>query len=136
MDTDGNLYIADGFRSRMNYPDQRRYIIMKMMQERDVEHGIEDALHGRAVVEDLRRNAIFRSVAFRSVRVTEDKITRALSWSTLAEEGKVFLVRSHWNKGLIEEAAMFPKGANDDQIDAISIAVSMLSHVRHYAVGF
>ena len=137
MDKDGNLYIGDGFRSRMNYPEQRRYIIMKMMQERDVEHGIEDALHGRAAVEELRRNAVFRSVAFRSVRVTEDKITRALCWSTLAEEGKVFLVKANWNKGLIEEAAMFPKGANDDQIDAISIAVGMLSKVRqHYAVGF
>jgi predicted phage terminase large subunit-like protein len=121
----------------MNYPEQRRYIIMKMMQERDVEHGIEDALHGKAVVEDLRRNDIFRSVAFRSVRVTEDKITRALCWSTLAEEGKVFLVKANWNKGLIEEAAMFPKAANDDQIDAISIAVSMLSKARqHVAAGF
>ena len=120
----------------MNYPEQRRYIIMKLMQERDVEHGIEDALHARAVVQDLQRNAAFRSSAFRTVRVTEDKITRALTWSTLAEEGKVFLVRAGWNRGLIEEAAMFPKGANDDQIDAISIAVSMLSRVRHYAVGF
>ena len=71
------------------------------------------------------------------MRVTEDKITRALCWSTLAEEGKVFLVKANWNKGLVEEAAMFPKGANDDQIDAISIAVGMLSKVRqHYAVGF
>ena len=82
------------------------------------------------MVEDLRRNDIFRSVAFRSVRVTEDKITRALCWSTLAEEGKVFLVKANWNKGLIEEAAMFPKAANDDQIDAISIAVSKIGRAH------
>jgi predicted phage terminase large subunit-like protein len=136
FDKDGNLYIGDGFRSRMNYPEQRKYIIMKLMQERDVEHGIEDALHARAIVQDLQRNAIFRSSAFRTVRVTQDKVTRALSWSTLAEEGKVFIVRAGWNKGLIEEAASFPKGANDDQIDAISIAVGMLSRVRHIAMGF
>jgi predicted phage terminase large subunit-like protein len=109
---------------------------MKLMQERDVEHGIEDALHARAIVQDLQRNAVFRSSAFRTVRVTQDKVTRALSWSTLAEEGKVFIVRAGWNKGLIEEAASFPKGANDDQIDAISIAVGMLSRVKHIAMGF
>jgi predicted phage terminase large subunit-like protein len=136
FDKDGNLYIGDGFRSRMNYPEQRKYIIMKLMQERDVEHGIEDALHARAIVQDLRRVPIMRSVPMRTIRVTQDKVTRALSWSTLAEEGKVFIVRAGWNKGLIEEAASFPKGTNDDQIDAISIAVGMLSRVRHIAMGF
>jgi predicted phage terminase large subunit-like protein len=136
FDKDGNLYIGDGFRSRMNYPEQRRYILNKLLQERDVEHGIEDALHARAVLQDLRMSPSTRSVPFRTVRVTEDKITRALSWSTLAEEGKVFLVKAGWNRGLIEEAAAFPKGANDDQIDAISVTVSMLQKTRSYAVGF
>jgi predicted phage terminase large subunit-like protein len=93
-------------------------------------------MHGIALVQDLRREFVARAVPFRTVRVTSDKVTRALAWSNLAEEGKLFLVRGHWNREFIEECAQFPKGTHDDQIDAVSIAVSMLSERRHYAMGF
>jgi predicted phage terminase large subunit-like protein len=120
----------------MNYPEQRRFVLSKMFLERGVEHGIEAAMHGQALVDDIRREWMFRASAFRAIRVTTDKVTRALSWSNLAEAGKVFLVRGPWNAAFIEEAAAFPKGANDDQIDAVSIAVHLLSTKRHIATGF
>lgn len=46
---------------------------------------------------------------------------------SLAEEGKVILVRGAWNDDFIEEIAAFPAGRHDDQIDAVSIAVAMLA---------
>jgi predicted phage terminase large subunit-like protein len=123
----GNLYIADGFRARIEYPEQRRYVAERMRSERATEHGIEAALHGRALVQDLRNAAGHMKWAFRPVKVDGDKLTRALAWLNLAEEGKVYLVRGAWNDAFVDEVCRFPGGRHDDQVDAVSIAVNMIS---------
>ena len=126
FDKHGNLYIADGFRRRIEYPEQRRFIVDRMKSENNTEHGIEAAIHGQAVVQELRRERGFRQFAFRQVRVSTDKLTRALAWLNLAEEGKVHLVRGPWNDEFVDEVCRFPNGRHDDQVDAVSIAVNML----------
>ncbi len=127
FDKQGNMYIADGFRKRIEYPEQRRYVVQRMVNERNTAHGIEKALHGQAFVQDLRRIPAVRGVPFRAVRVDTDKFTRALVWANLAEEGKVYLVRGGWNGDFLDECCRFTgKGdAHDDQIDAVSLAVQM-----------
>ena len=131
FDKEGNLWIADGFCKRIEYPEQKRFVISKMKAERTTEHGIEKALHGIALVQDLRRVQSIRGIAFRAVPVDGDKYTRALPWANLAEEGKVYFVRGtgSWIRELIEEMIVFTgKGdTHDDRIDAISVAVYMLS---------
>ena len=136
MDKMGNLYIADGFRGKIEYPEQRRYIVERMRNEPDTEHGIEAAMHGKAVVQDLRREPGIRRYALREVRVAGDKLTRALAWLNLAEEGKVFLVRGGWIEEFVGEVAAFPTGRHDDQIDAVSTAVNMLTNSGKRAWGF
>ncbi len=126
FDKHGNLYIADGFRARIEYPEQRRFIIERMKNEANTEHGVESAMHGKAIVQELRRERELRRYAFRAVYVTADKLTRALAWLNLAEEGKVILVRGSWNDEFVDEICRFPNGRHDDQIDAVSVAVNML----------
>ena len=132
----GDLYIADGFRKRIEFPDQRRYILARMLEERGTEHGIEQALHGLAFIQEFRREHRLVSRAFRAVKVSADKFTRALSWANRAEEGKVVLVRGSWIEEFLEEVTSFPNGAHDDQVDAVSIAVEMLERRRHIARSF
>ena len=124
-DSEGYLYIDGGFRRRIDFPQQWRYMIERMTLERDTEHGIEEAIHGRSVMQELRKLDKIRGRQFRGVPVKGDKHERALSWIQLAEEGRIRLTRGPWNKGFIEEACAFPHGAHDDQIDAVSLAVSM-----------
>lgn len=126
-DAAGYLYIADGFRSRIEYPEQRRYIIERMSAEPDTEHGIEDAGHGRAVVQDLRGIRSLSHRPLRSIRVESDKLTRALAWLNLAEEGRIYLVRGPWIDEFVDEVCSFPAGRHDDQIDAVSLAVRMIA---------
>lgn len=135
-DRNGFLYIADGFRKRIEYPDQRRFIIERMKAERRTEHCIEDAMHGRAIVQDLRRQPGLNGYALRSVKVQYDKLTRSLAWLNLAEEGKIILVRGAWIDDFVDEVCNFPSGRHDDQIDAVSIAVSELERPRSRAWGF
>ncbi len=146
--SDGTLYISGGFRRRIEFPEQRRYVIERMKAEPNTRHGIEAALHGQAFVQDLRRDAQLLGVPLRSIRVDADKFTRALSWANLAEDGKVVLVRgtvqsagfsplcdeSHtlnapWIEDFLDEACRFTgrNSHHDDQIDAISLAVQMLA---------
>ena len=89
----GDLYIADGFRKRIEFPEQKRFITEKLRTERNTEHGIEQALHAQAFVQELRRQPGLITRPIRLVRPAHDKFTRALSWANLAEEGKVVLVR-------------------------------------------
>ena len=132
----GNLYIDGGFRKRIEYPEQRRYIIDRMKSEVDTEHGIESAIHGKAVVQELRRQKEIRRFALCEVPVKGDKLTRALAWLNLAEEGKVILVRGPWNDEFVDEVCRFPDGRYDDQVDAVSLAVNMLSRTQKGSWGF
>ena len=50
----------------------------------------------------------------------KDKETRADPYSSQVNAGNVLLLRGHWNKAYIEELRQFPKGKNDDQVDASS----------------
>ena len=126
FDAEGNLYIADGFRRRIEYPEQRRYVIERIASEANTVHGIEKALHGQALVQELRNDTRLRGRAIQAINVDTDKFTRALSWAALAEEGKVRLVQGTWIDAFVEEVCSFPDGQNDDQVDAVSLAVRML----------
>ena len=90
---DGVSYIADAMRARLEFPDQRQYIVSRLREEENTEHGIEEALHGQAFVQELWREEKLSRAAFRGIRVKGDKLTRALSWANRAEAGKVVLVR-------------------------------------------
>ena len=137
IDTQGNLYIADGFRKRIEYPEQRRYVVERMTTEKKTEHGIEKALHGQALLQDLRRLPEVRGVAFKAVKVDADKYTRALAWANMAEEGRVYLVQGAWIDDFLDEVCRFTgRGdAHDDQVDAVSLAFGMLRKRGGKSIG-
>ena len=131
FDDTGNLYIAGMIRGRWEWPTQRRIMRATMLAEASlgVLHGVESALHGTAAVQEFRRDKILRGIAFKPVEVHVDKLTRALPWIALAEDGKVFLAAGPWTSAFIDEAAAFT-GKNDlydDQVDAVSGAVALLT---------
>ncbi len=57
---------------------------------------------------------------------TGDKVTRAEPLASQVNVGNVLLLRGEWNDALIEEMRLFPNGAFDDQIDALSRAFAEL----------
>lgn len=123
---DGTLYIRDMIRGRYEWPDQRRIIVQTMQAEPDVVHGIEEALHGLAAVQDLQRDPSIAHVAMQGIRVERDKLQRAMPWAARAERGSVALVRGAWIPAFLDEVTMFPDVPHDDQVDAVSGAVGMI----------
>ncbi len=128
----GVIYIADGFRGRLEYPDQRRFVIERMEAEPDTRHGIERALHGIALVQDLRRDPRTRGRVLKGVKVEGDKLLRAEAWAGHAEAGKIVLVNGPWIDDFLDEVCRFTgRGdSHDDQVDAVSIAIQMLKKRR------
>lgn len=127
VDDMGVMYIADGFRRRIEYPEQRRFVFERIATERDTQHGIEASGNAEAIVSELRRQRVLLRWPFRLIKVVKDKTTRALAWSPRAEEGKLKLVRGPWIDEFVEELVSFPVGEHDDQVDAVSVAVEMMS---------
>jgi predicted phage terminase large subunit-like protein len=62
----------------------------------------------------------------RAAPETGSKEVRATPVSAQAEAGNVKLVRGPWNESFLEEIGMFPNGAHDDQVDALSGAYAEL----------
>lgn len=135
---DGNLIIDGGYRKRIEFPEQLRYAVSRMMDEARTRHGVEKALHGEALVQALRRIPAVRGVPLKAVKVDKDKFTRALGWADLAEAGKVYLVRGNWNDDFLDEICRFTgkNDKHDDQVDAVSLAVSMLAKKRSQLLMF
>ncbi len=131
FDAEGNLWIRDMVHGRWEWPDARREMIktMRSPNEKRTRHGVEKALHGIAAVQELLREPAVRHIPIQSVPVTIDKLSRALSWSSRASEGKVRIVRGAWVQGFLKEACLFTgKGdTHDDQVDTVSGGVLMLS---------
>jgi predicted phage terminase large subunit-like protein len=59
--------------------------------------------------------------------VSGDKETRADPWSSALESDNVILLKGGWNQPFIEEHLSFPKGRNDDQVDAAASAYTKLN---------
>ena len=55
-----------------------------------------------------------------------DKVTRAEPLAAQINVGNVMMLRAPWNDDLLAEMRMFPNGAHDDQVDALSRAFSGL----------
>lgn len=131
---DGTMYVRDMIRGRWEWPDARNIIVQTMLSEPGTTHAIEEALHGLAAIQDLRRDRTIANIALRGVRVDTDKLTRALPWAARAEARKVKLVRGAWIGAFLDEVCMFPQSTHDDQVDTVSGGVALFGQ-RSSLVG-
>lgn len=59
--------------------------------------------------------------------VSGDKVTRAKPASSQAEQGKVKILRGDWNDDFLRTLEAFPSGVHDDDVDALSDLIDLLS---------
>lgn len=128
-DSDGNVYIANITRGQWAWPRARERIL-SLAQIEGVPVTVE-AVAGFKVAFSNLREEWPSAVSLREVGVDRDKLTRALPWFSLAEQGKVFAVAGSWVGAFKAELAAFPGGPHDDQVDAVSGACRALMAVRH-----
>jgi predicted phage terminase large subunit-like protein len=127
---DGVIYVRDMIHGKWEWPDAKRIIMQTMLAEPSTQHGIEEALHGLAAIQELRREPSVVNVALRGIHVDKDKISRALPWAARAEAGKVKLIRGNWIADFLDEACSFPHGKHDDIVDSLSGGIHMITKYK------
>lgn len=65
-----------------------------------------------------------------------DKITRAMPLASQVNIGNVKMLAGDWNADLLAEMRVFPNGAHDDLIDAISRAYNVAANASNYRLDF
>lgn len=129
-----DTYLLDQARGRWTFTETLAQV--RLMRERwpmTTATLVEDKANGTAVIDSLRRSI----PGMVPVEPQGGKEARAAAVSPLVEAGNVYLppLANHpWVDDLIEEAAAFPQGSHDDQVDALSQALAYI-HITHAARG-
>ena len=126
---DGIYWIEDVRRERLSPLGVEKLVANTAAEDgREVAIGIEQepGSSGKATVDHYRRRVLV-GYACRGFRVTRSKVDRADPLSAAAEAGNVKLVAGPWNQAFLDEVALFPAGAHDDQVDAAAGAFNWLA---------
>lgn len=120
------FYLLDQIRARMGVGATMQAIRnMTAKWPQTIAKYIEDKANGTAVIELLTREIS----GLIPVEPEGGKIVRAHAVSYLPEAGNVYLPAPEiapWINDFVEEAASFPNGENDDQVDACTQALNKM----------
>lgn len=119
-------FVLDRVRARLSFTETcRAFRELSAKWPQAVLKLVEDKANGTAVI-----NALSRTVpGIVPEEPHGSKIARAAAVSPFVEAGNVFLPAPEiapWVAELVEEAAAFPNGAHDDQVDAMSQGLNRL----------
>jgi predicted phage terminase large subunit-like protein len=121
-----NAYLLDQVRRRMTFTESVKAVEAMTAKWPQAETKlIEDKANGTAVLDVLRA----RMPGLIPITPKESKEARASAVTWAIEAGNVYLPADKlapWAEALIEEAAAFPTGAHDDQVDALTQALNRL----------
>lgn len=121
-----NVYLLDQVRGRWSFTEtcnKVRELAARWPQA--VAKYVEDKANGTAVMDHLKSTVH----GLIPVEPAGGKVARANAVSPLVEAGNVHLPTPElapWVGDFIEEAAQFPTGAHDDQVDAMTQALNQL----------
>lgn len=125
---DGRYFITDIVRMR-GTPFEVEKTISRTAQRDGIGTAIvmeqEPGSAGVNVIDNYARN-VLQGYNFRGQKSSGSKQERASVFSAACEAGNIYLLRAAWNSILIDECEIFPFGAHDDQVDAVSGAIQAL----------
>lgn len=121
-------FLLDQVRERLDFVAAKRAMLDMARRWPSTERTvIEDAANGPAIIADLRRELS----GLKPWTPKGSKTARVLAVQGDVESGHVWLPeRAAWDvQALVDECAEFPRGAHDDQVDALSQALTFIRGV-------
>ena len=116
-----NKYLMDQIRAKLDFPDTMEAVReMSKRWPNAVAKLVEDAANGPAIIAMLK-NEIPGIIP---IAARDSKTARAKAASPEARAGNIWLPEGPMGDDFIEEAAVFPHGLFDDQVDAFSQAMA------------
>jgi predicted phage terminase large subunit-like protein len=130
MDATGDILILDILRGRWDFPELKRLLNHQNSKWRG--RGlraiyVEDRASGQSLIQELRSQSGMSVIPFKTI---SDKVSRLHSVTPLIEGGRVYLPQSAaWLDDFVQECTGFPSSPNDDQVDALSLGLDVLSKI-------
>lgn len=122
----GRFYLVDQVRARMTFT--QTCVAVEALDDAHPQiaaHLVEDKANGPAIIDALREKV----PGIVAVEPDGSKEARARAVAPLVEAGNVYVPspdRHPWVVAFLDECASFPRGTNDDQVDAMSQALRRL----------
>lgn len=118
LEWQGRCYLVDVQVMRLEYPDLKRamYRLAKQWQPNIIL--MEDRASGQQLLQDARRES---ALPLKGIIPKTGKLHRFAAVSAMIEAGKLLLPeQAPWLAEFERELFMFPEGAHDDQVDALT----------------
>ena len=121
------VMMMDAWQARLEFRPLVEKII-KTCQDLKVDRLlIEAKANGISVAQEIGRLMRGQDFAVTLPSTTGDKVARAYAVTSLFEGGLIYAPDRKWADMVMENAAVFPKGAHDDLVDSMTYA---LKHMR------
>ncbi|QAY16115.1 terminase [Arthrobacter phage Sonali] len=121
-----NAYLLDQIRGRMTFTETKHKVeTMVARWPQCAVKLVEDKANGTAILDVLKA----KFPGFIAVTPHESKEARASAVTPFVEAGNVWLPApklAAWVGELVDEAASFPNGSHDDQVDALTQALNRI----------
>jgi predicted phage terminase large subunit-like protein len=126
--TGASFYLLDQARGQMNFPTTVAALeAMTQKWPAAAAKLVEDKANGSALIDTLKN----RIPGLIAIEPRGSKEARASAVSPFVEAGNVFLppaTSAPWIADFLSECSAFPRGSNDDQVDAMTQALDRLAN--------
>ena len=116
-----NIILLNAIKKRLEFPELKQLCIEEYKDWEPDSFVVEKKSNGAALYQEFRRMGI--PVGEFTPGKGQDKISRVNAISDLFRSGIVWAPDRRWAHDVIEECNDFPSGANDDLVDATTLAL-------------
>jgi len=116
-----NIILLNAIKKRLEFPELKELCIQEYKDWEPDAFIVEKKSNGAALYQEVRRMGI--PVGEFTPGKGQDKISRVNAVSDLFRSGIVWAPDHRWAHEVIEECNDFPSGANDDLVDATTLAL-------------
>ena len=112
---ENGYYLVRSIRLKLEYPDLLARVQAEFVLDPTAAILIEDKSSGQQLLQSIKKLTKLPIIAMEAAK---DKVTRANIITPTVQSGRVFIPESaEWLPAFVSELALFPNGANDDQVD-------------------
>ena len=133
VDKNFNIFLFDLYLDQIEVPEQWNLIMQYKNRYNPKFQGIENKASGIGLLQKAKADGVS---TIKELKADTDKVTRAISISTMMENRKVFFYSGLPNLLKLEEQLLkFPNASHDDAVDIMSYAGILISELKINAIG-
>lgn len=132
VDNEGYIYVVDCYRERMDAKEMIDLLLDVQKRYKPdlfaLETGVIEKAIGPFLEERMRKTGTY--ISLHPITTSVDKVTRGRSWQARVRAGTVMYdTEAEWWPDVHNEMMWFPRGRNDDTVDAQSLIGLMLDEI-------